>query len=755
MTARNCILAAIAEIETLPQGDPSREMMLNSLRRTLDDTTLSDGEKLVRAKSLGGEFARSAAQVAVRDKLSLEKLAEWEQLTNSHTDFVPFAAGVRKVINPNQAAERPSVEAMADSLFHTYMQKLSPVFETYMKGWFFVRTRDTIDFQRELLGVNTGNAEAAASARIVRETFDELINRLNSLGVYTGRIVHHHPQSLSPGLIAKRREYVINEMAALLDPSEHADPRAAAEAAVATLLTRHVNDLGAGSFNMQRQLHYRTDDPERLINFLNEFGTDDVLRQYQSSMRRMTRMIAAAESFGPDPHRVVNEISVRLQENIAKLPKAQRRFAEEFQAKQVARTFDVISGAADIPANMSVAMIGAGIRASMVPILLGKVAIDLITVDPLISLMQQARRVGLGQALNLKTQGIMSMFSPDVRARLSDYYASLEQVYWMGSPNSRFTQSEVAEGFANTAQKVSQAAYRLSGAWDAEQLNRRIVSFELGKSSAAMQRTAWNDLDPRVRRDLENGGLTQRNWEEINQFGRVDEFGLFDPTNLPQATREAYGAWFHKTLNTFILRPDAESRSLMFFGGAAGTLPGELARHATHFLSWPMEFSRKAALRQWRQGAPGTAIFAGSVFAAGMVSEQLRAISAGEPAFEWNSTELTQRALIRSGLLTPIGDAALAAVTGNVRGDLGLGPALELPFDVLRSGGRAIQRHVDGETDRAKAELVRAMGRVAPNTFWFDALAVQPIIDGFNQDLDPDYLLRQERMFMDQDRVGY
>lgn len=755
MTARNCILGAISEISKMPQGDPDREMLLTSLRRTLNDASLTDGEKLIKAKSMNRDFSESALMAAVRDKLSAEKLAEWEQLTNGFTDVKVFTSAVRKVINPNEVAARPSVEAMADNLFHTYMQKLSPVFDRYFTGALFVRTRDTANLQRELLGFKTNDPDAANSSALIRETFDELISRLNKLGVFTGRIENHHPQSLSPGLIAKRKEYVIDEMAALLNPADHADPRATAEAAVATLLTRHVNDLGAGSFNMRRQLHYRTDDPDRLINFLNEFSVDDPLRQYQSSLRRMTRMIAAAQSFGPDPHRVISEVGKRIQENVALLPRNQRGFAEEFQAGQAARTFDVISGAADIPANLSVAMISAGVRASMVPILLGKVAIDLVTVDPLISLTQQARRVGLGEALSLKTQGIVSLLNRDVKNRLANYYASVEQVYSMGSPNSRFTQSEVAEGFANTAQKISQAGYRLSGAWDAEQLNRRIVSYELGLSSGAMQRTAWNDLDVRVRRDLENGGITESNWADVNQFGRVDEIGLFDPTGLPQATQEAYGAWFHKTLNTFILRPDAESRSLMFFGGTAGTLPGELARHVTHFLSWPVEFSRKAALRQYRQGLPGFAVFGASVFAAGMASEQLRAITAGEPAFEWNSSELTNRALIRSGLLTPIGDAAIAAATGSPRGELGFGPSIELPFSIITAGGRAVQRHVDGETDRAKAEIVRALSRVTPNTFWFDMSIIQPILNGFNEDLDPDYITRRERRFMDEDRVGY
>lgn len=755
MTARNCILDAISEIESLPQGDPDREMVLSGLRRTLNDTTLSDGEKLVRAKSFGREFKTLAAQSAVRDKLSAKKLAEWEQITNLYTELEPFAAGVRKVIDPNEVAARPSVEAMADSLFHTYMQKLSPVFDRYLKGAFFVRSRDTADFQKELLGVSTGNAEAAADAKLVRATFDELITRLNDVGVYTGRIEHHHPQSLSPGKIAKRREYVQSEMAALLKPSEHADPRVAAEAAIATLLTRHVNDLGAGSFNMRRQLHYRTDDPERLINFLNEFGVDDVLQQYISNVRRMTRMLAAAQTFGPDPHKVINEIGQRIQKNVALLPRNQRAFAEEYRAGLVARTFDVISGAADIPANASVSLIGSGVRASMVPILLGKVAIDLLTVDPVLSLTQQARRVGLGEAATLKIQGIFSLLKPEIKKKLSNYYASVEQVYYMGSPNSRFTQSEVAEGFANTMQKISQGVYRLSGAWDAEQYNRRIVSYELGLSSGAMQRTAWSDLDFRVRRDLENGGITESNWADVNQFGRVDEIGLFDPTGLPQATREAYGAWFHKTLNTFILRPDAESRALMFFGGAAGTLPGELARHVTHFLSWPVEFSRKAALRQWRQGAPGFAVFGSAIFASAMVSEQLRAIADGEPAFEWDSNELFLRSLVRSGLLTPIGDAALAAATGSFRGELGLGPSLEIPFDIIAAGGKAVRRHVDGETDRAKAELLAGLERITPNTFWFQMGIINPIVEGFYEDLDPDRLLRQERRFMDEDRVGY
>ena len=295
----------------------------------------------------------------------------------------------------------------------------------------------------------------------------------------------------------------------------------------------------------------------------------------------------------------------------------------------------------------------------------------------------------------------------------------------------------------------------MSGAWDAEQLQRQIVAFELSFSLGNSFRTAWNDLDPRLQQDFAAGGVTERVWNDVNRFGRVDEGGMFNWDQLPMRSGETMGAWFHKTLNSHVLRPDASTRALLMGGGRRGSLPGELAMTVTHYLNWPIEFARKAMYKQWVQGVPGFAVFAGSVYAAAMVSEQLRAITAGEPAFEWDSPELRNRALGRSGLLTPVGEWVRAAATDSPRGELTLGPMVDLSLGTIRSGSRAVQKHIDGETDRAKAEILRAAGRLTPNVSWFDMTVVQPTLRSFDEVLDPDYALRREQRFMEEGRVGY
>jgi len=752
-TPISCLRAALEEVKRLPDTDPDKMDVQIGLERIIGDRKLTEAQKLEKAKIWNTNLRTMAARKAVADKFVEEKTLHWENRTDGYNpdQANSFFDSVRDHTDPRRGVDSPSVEARIRFLEHKYMAKLNDLFTEYFQGWAFVRTKDTLDFQRELLGANSGNKRAKELVQQYREVMDELTVRLRELGVFVDQRQNYHPQNLSPGKLARDMDNAKAEMRALLDEKFHIIPEESAEVAMTTLMTRHTLEPGSQPLTMGRQLHYKIDDPDRLITFLNKYGEDDVIRQIQRQIRRMTRAIAAAEPFGPDPGRVINSVAKKIETNAA----SARKTKVEFQARQIEDTWNAMNGTLDTPKNVTVANVLTGGRAMMTPLLLGKVAIDILTVDPTIAVGQQTRRVGFGQAATLRARAMMAVLSPSMRKKLNDYYAAIEPAFWMGSPNSRFSPSPTSEGFAGKTQMLANAVYRLSGAWDAEQLQRQIVAFELSFSLGNSFRTAWNDLDPRLQQDFAAGGVTERVWNDVNRFGRVDEGGMFNWDQLPMRSGETMGAWFHKTLNSHVLRPDASTRALLMGGGRRGSLPGELAMTVTHYLNWPIEFARKAMYKQWVQGVPGFAVFAGSVYAAAMVSEQLRAITAGEPAFEWDSPELRNRALGRSGLLTPVGEWVRAAATDSPRGELTLGPMVDLSLGTIRSGSRAVQKHIDGETDRAKAEILRAAGRLTPNVSWFDMTVVQPTLRSFDEVLDPDYALRREQRFMEEGRVGY
>lgn len=633
------------------------------------------------------------------------------------------------------------------------MQKLNQVFDNFFVGILNPRPKDTTQLSRAMLGFEVADPAAQQAAKQIKDLFDDLLQRLRDAGVYVETMPNYRPQSLSPGRIAKDMEYVRQEMTALLDPKFHPDPETSADAIIETLLTRHTLEPGDQPLTMGRQVHYRTDDPDRLHAFLEQFGEDTLLRQVQREVRRYTRALAMAEEFGPDPGKVFKGAMRRFRENIPTQSRSPRR--DELAANGGIQIFDALSGTLDTPQNQTAANVLTGVRALMGPLLLGRVALSVVGTDSLIAPLQRARTLGFGQAFKLQIEGATRLMNRDVRTRLRDYYAAYESVMFMGSPNSRFSPDPTAEGFGATAQKIGNGFYRATGAWDIEQGLRQMTSYSIGKGLGFSARVPWDDLDPRVQQDLQAGGIGPKIWADVNRYGEVDEFGLFNWNNLPPRSAEAMGAWFHRTLEHSVLRPDNRTRALLFAGGRRGSLPGELSAAVTQFLNWPIQFTRVAMHQQWKKGLPGFAVFSGALFAGGMVTEQMYAITSGDPAYEWDSPTLALAAARRSGLMTPIGEWIYGGLANDRFMQPGLGPAFDVTMQTLTRAGNASVHLIEGETDKAAAELLRGIERLTPNTFWFDGTIVQPTINSFMQTLDPDYVRRNEQRFRDEERVGY
>jgi len=753
--ALNCLKVALEEVRKIDQNDPDRQILEARLEQIVRDRDISDAVKLAKARQEVGTLQKASLRKQVADIQTELQIERWASETDNFNPktLTRFVDRIEELSDPTVVRETASVSAKQKYLEHKYIQKLNDVFDEYFVGAILPRSKDTAELSRAMLGHPTSDPIAARAAKRYQEISKELRDRLRAAGVFVEDLPYYRPQSLSPGRLGNDKERAVKEMAELLDTKYHPDPTASAEAIYNTLQRRHTLDPGDQPLTMGRQVHYRTDDPDRLHAFLEEFGEDTLLRQIQRQIRRESRALAMAEEFGPDPGRVVKSVLRRYKEEISTRSTRSRR--DELLANGAQQTFDALSGTLDTPQNVVAANVMSGVRALMTPLYLGRVALSIVGTDSLIAPLQRGRVEGFGRAFNLQAQGTMRLMNSDLRAKLREYYAAYEPAMYMGAPNSRFSPDPTAEGFGATAQKFSNAVYRVSGAWDIEQGLRQATSFSIGRGLGDAAQLKWSELDPRLQQDLQSSGVTERVWQDVNRFGEVDNFGLFNWNNMPYETGELMGAYFHRTLDHSVLRPDSRTRALLFAGGRRGSLPGELAAGITQFLNWPIQFARIAMFQQLKKGLPGFAVFSGSLFAGGMVTEQLYALSSGDPAYEWDSPTLFERAARRSGLVTPIGEWVWGGLSGDQFMRPGLGPVFDTVMNTLGSAGTIAQRSWEGETDKAAAEAVQLAQQFTPNVSFFDATIVQPTVKSFMQALDPDSVRRQEQRFREENRVGY
>ena len=754
--ALRCLQEALTELKRMDDREPEKAMLVETMESIIRERDVSDAVKLAKAQRELSTMRQASARKAVTEKLNREhqeRIAfESEGYKSEH--LRAFVDKIEESSDPTIRRDGASAASKQRTYEKKYQNKLRPAVEDFFTGTFFKRPKDTQNLSRELLGFDTGDPIAKRAAKIIREVNEELRSDLRAAGVFVDDMLNHRPQNRSPGRMARDPERYKREFAALVDPERHPNPEATAEADFTKHMTRHTLEPGDQPLTMKREIHFRTDDPDRLHAFLEEFGEAPLLDQVLRQVRRQTRALALAESFGPDPSSVVKGAIQQFQRNIAaeNLP-ARTRAKNETVARGAIGTFDALSGALDTPQNALGANVMSGLRAFVPVLYLGRTVFSIIGTDSLIAPLQRATAEGFGRAFSLQARGAMALMNKDLRTRLQDYYNAYELFMHFGSPNSRFSLDMGAEGFAAKAQQFSTGIYRMSGALDVEQGLRQMTSYSLGRGMGDTAKVPWNELDPRLQQDFANGGITSRIWDEVNANGQVDEYGLLNWSNLSRDTQTVLGAYFHRALEQAVLRPNNFTRGLLFAGGRRGSLPGELARSFTQLLNWPIAFTQIAMQRQLKSGLPGAAVFSGALFTGGLVTEQLYAISRNEPAFEWTSATLIERAARRSGLMTPVGEWMYGMATDNdfMKPDLGvLYSTLE---DTMRRSGRLSVRLAEGESDKAAMETMDLFRGLTPNTWWLEQILL-PTYQNMQQTLDPESVRRQRRRFREEDRMG-
>ena len=750
-----CIKAAINELDNIPDEE-LRDSLRVGLKQLAESKILNDNERLIRAKLLMREERAKIYQLEVADLMRKRIEDEWAvRFTgDAEHDTRLLSDAVRQSTDIGPRAGQTMESRVLAAKQHVKGKLFNMV-------KFFGGRDGDLPVLLELIQPGLSrNSQVATEVANYRKLVEPLLKKLRDEGgVYVEPDYQYFTQRLSPAKIAADSETFLARQAELLDENWHADPSVSAQRYYATMVTRHMSEPDKQVISLAKQMHYRTDDPERLARFLIDYSEDTVARQLERSAENIAESLVIALELGPDPGKLINNLRERIvkRSDLATHPK---KAELEKELTRVQTAWEVVSGQLAKPLNASAAQMVGAAKATANGLLLGNVTLSQSVQDELLApvLISQRLGQGYGRALSDYWAGHAAMIAdPELRARMAEdgFY---EHMFHMGSATARYSMEGTTEGIAGGAKRFGTIAYALTGAWHIEQGQRGSAAYVYSRGIARNLKNNWGELDTRFQTFLMNNGVNEKMWGRWQANHTIDKHGMVRlSTDLTTEDGIAFGGLMHTAVNNTILRPDAWTRAFLSGNARAGTLPGSLAALTTHMMSWPVQFVRSAMMTSYKRGLSDVAVVGVTAMAGAIAYLQLRALLKHEPMYEWDSPTLWLEALKRSALMTPLGDPILDLMTGKHAGasfmdSAALGVATRVAGNLAKGTASAV---FEEESDKAASYFFRAGYALTPNIWWLDASLRIPAMLAIMETIDPDYIRRREQRFKKEGRMGY
>ena len=607
-------------------------------------------------------------------------------------------------------------------------------------------------FFREMVGIDTGNAQAKALVQKYRKIVEPYIKAARESGVYMGYIDDWGPQTHSVSAIIKNKAVWQQFLRDNLDTRYHPDPDATAERLFRTLSTRHLDEPDMSTLSMSRKIHFRS--PEAQVDYFYRFGDQNFSSALYHSTRALVRKSMLAQEVGPTINVVRNQAQQIARENLTAAADARaagnkkQAQALESDARAAQRTewvLDMAAGAFANPVNMTAANWMGATRQWMITQFLGFVATLIATQDSLISVFANRFHTGgFGRSLTEQIGNFASVIG-NKEARAWAEEMGIWTHFLHAAATDRFaTPFAASERMKGISGQAATSVQRLSGTYALERALRSATMMTISRSLGKNLQRGWRDIHPKYRKVLEANGFTQRSWDEFRAKAQLDEtLGTVRMDNLNHREKDHLMSFLYREADLAVVYPDHYDRALLTLGGQAGTAPGELAATATQFWSWPIAFLRGPLRREIAMGGTGTVGFAAGMMAAGAFSTQAYAILKNEPTFEWDSPTLWARSAMRSGLLTPVGEVAMQSYLYD-RVDIG---PVGRQFDNVTSViGRTGMDIISGQAENAARPLANAARDLSvPNLWWTEVSLTSRAMDHILWELDPQYMRDRER----------
>lgn len=383
--------------------------------------------------------------------------------------------------------------------------------------------------------------------------------------------------------------------------------------------------------SQERILQFRNADA--WFDYNEQFGMNSVLEAAIFGLDRSARNIALMQRFGTNPEMAFkNDIDRLITEAKDRGDTAEVARLESWSLKG---TFDMVTGAASMPGNMTLARYGSIGRAWFNMTSLGGVVLSSFSDLGIRASVLRHNGVGLLERWGNSFNGFLP--SKGKRAVADDIGAGIRGA--LGSVVARFSATDNMPGRVS---KIQDTYFRLTGLTYWTDAMKDGVGIILSRQLARDAGKSFDALHPFLKRNLERYGFDEARWDVIRKADTLADDGerfltsdgierlgdeAFGPlirerldaeikagadaeTARARLTREArqglstsLRSYYVDQANEALNEPTAYERTMLTGGVKRGTPWGEAIRFLTQFKSFPTTFATRQLGREFLRGA--------------------------------------------------------------------------------------------------------------------------------------------------------
>ena len=256
----------------------------------------------------------------------------------------------------------------------------------------------------------------------------------------------------------------------------------------------------------------------------------------------------------------------------------------------------------------------------------------------------------------------------------------------------------------------------------------------------------WNAIDPKIRKQFDDYGITKKDWEVIYNSSRGDKF--LDVTKLPNEINQKVRKFVEEESRYAVLEPGAKAQAYLNMGTESGSLLGETVRTATQFKSFLLAALLTHVARAFRMdtaqesGMYAVKLTLMSVIMGAFVIGLKDAINGNDPTSrDMDNYKYWAEALSQGGGLGPLGDALVPLDYGESRLEsLGLAGAPALSF--LERLATSPKAFFDDKKsiEQAFGDVLRDIGKSVPGqNLWYAKAVMGELMNDMVRLALPDY----------------
>ena len=630
------------------------------------------------------------------------------------------------------------------------------------------------DVHRELLGETTGNQNAAAMARSLREAYETARVMFNQEGGNIPKLVNWAPQKWNKSYfkIARRDEWVRDMMEAadwdrIIDPltgrafgagnASEAFLRASFDA----IRTGGANKLEpsfarrgtalANQYQDMRQLHFKNADG--WMKMAEKWGSPDLFDATMGYLETMSRDIARLKILGRNP-----ESSLEYMIQVANLE------ATKLTDEAISRVDTEASRARNLLANISGDLSHAesefmgnffsGLRNVMSSAQLGSAIASSMTDS--ITITSASKGLGLN-TMRLFERSTKAMLKGQTQDDLKRMLGVLETSMETSAAMMKFMGE--ASG-PEITRRMASFTIRAQGLAHLTDINRMVFQTEIMGKWAADAAKPFDQIEPAMKRALEKSGVTADDWDlfrsqqsfEAQSGGRfLVPRDILDRADLDQAARENLFAKFQnmveREVDTAVPSRDIRAESILLNGTRRGNLAGEFIRGGLQYKAFPISYMMNTIRRTreiegvgWKIGYVAFNIAAMTLM--GGLVIQIKNLIKGKEPDEMSNDVFWARAALQGGGLGLMGDF-IASETNRFGGGIAetmLGPQVGLASDLIDlTAGNAVQAYLGTDT-KIRKEATDLLKRYTPgSSLWQVRLVTERLVwDQLQLMIDPE-----------------